>query len=54
MFISIYQFKLNIYIQLYKTEENKKFIGRIFEDYIPKFIESSDDELSKKAVQFMG
>ncbi|ORY23592.1 hypothetical protein LY90DRAFT_514981 [Neocallimastix californiae] len=38
----------------YKTEDNKKVIGRIFEEYVPKIIESTDNDLSKKAIKFIG
>jgi len=43
-----------IVYKIYKTEDNKKVIGRLFEDYVPKIIESKDNELSKRGVQFIG
>ncbi|ORX54200.1 hypothetical protein BCR36DRAFT_15708 [Piromyces finnis] len=39
---------------LYRTEDNKGTIGRIFENYLPKILESSDSDLAKKGVQFIG
>ncbi|KAL6604090.1 hypothetical protein LY90DRAFT_503606 [Neocallimastix californiae] len=38
----------------YRTDVNKKIIGRIFEDYITKIFGLNDKNLSKEAVQFIG